>query len=379
MKTRELPSGRAWRGAETTVEKEVLAVCEATLRRNNLSLLDHFFELGGHSLIAVMVASRLSKSLGRSISMQFVFQYPVLLDLAEAIEKIPAAPIESPIERLPRPQSGPAAFPASFGQQRMWTVQQMLPERSTYNVSVAWQLSSAEPLNGSNESSPPISIQIQAALRTLMNRHESLRTSFQHTEQELQQIIHPSSSVQVPWRESRAVDISVRQTLTELARQEFNLEQAPLWQADYVTCDGKPSTLLLNFHHSIIDEWSIRLLTHELAALIQTANVEQHHAPATEPLPINLLIADSDNGQNLDAADAAILERQQLTSERELQLREFWKAELSDLPDPLDLLPMSHVPCSQAVGVIRRNSFWTLKSLISFEPLPAKKKRLSSQ
>ncbi|MBL8820428.1 MAG: amino acid adenylation domain-containing protein, partial [Planctomyces sp.] len=279
----------------------------------------------------------MSKSLCRPVSMDLVFQHPVLQDLSAAIGKLPTATQESLPEQLPRNPLKPTVFPASFGQQRMWVLQQMLPERSTYNVCVAWQFAKHDVPIQSDGRGVSVSVQIRAALQTLMNRHESLRTSFQYTENELQQIIHPVDSVTVQWRESNTSCNSVRQTLTKLARQDFDLEHVPLWRADYVTCEGNAPILLLNFHHSIIDEWSIRILSNQLATLMQCGGLCRENLSPIEPGSAgHSLTADGDN-QAFEAADATAWERQQLTSEREAHLQDFWADQLSDLPDPINL------------------------------------------
>ena len=58
-------------------------------------------------------------------------------------------------------------FPLSFGQQRLWLLDQFAPGTSAYNVARAIRISGA--LSGEA---------LQGALDEIVRRHESLRTSF---------------------------------------------------------------------------------------------------------------------------------------------------------------------------------------------------------
>lgn len=50
-----------------------------------------FFDLGGHSLLATQLVARLDDRLGVRISIDLVFDHPVLGELADAVEEIAAA------------------------------------------------------------------------------------------------------------------------------------------------------------------------------------------------------------------------------------------------------------------------------------------------
>ncbi|MEK8173699.1 phosphopantetheine-binding protein [Streptomyces sp. M19] len=119
---------------------------------------DHFFELGGHSLKAARMVSRLRDVLGREIPLRLLFQHPVLADFARGLEGADRA--ATGITPLPE---GPA--PLSFGQRRLWLLDQLQPGRPDYNMPTAVRFT------GPLDQDAAV-----AALRGVVERHAVLRS-----------------------------------------------------------------------------------------------------------------------------------------------------------------------------------------------------------
>ena len=51
---------------------------------NSVGADDNFFELGGHSLLMVRLQTRLDSTLGKTVSIVNLFQYPAISSLAES-------------------------------------------------------------------------------------------------------------------------------------------------------------------------------------------------------------------------------------------------------------------------------------------------------
>ncbi|MFD0353283.1 amino acid adenylation domain-containing protein [Streptomyces sp. NPDC127110] len=71
----------------TETEKEIAAVWEKSLRRENASVQDDFFESGGNSLIAVGLVRELNSRLGVSLPLQSVLESPTIEKLARRLER----------------------------------------------------------------------------------------------------------------------------------------------------------------------------------------------------------------------------------------------------------------------------------------------------
>ncbi len=73
----------------TDLEKELVDAIARNIHRSDISMDDNFFEdLGGHSLLAALVSSELRKNpMFENLSVVDLYKYPVLSDLAQALEK----------------------------------------------------------------------------------------------------------------------------------------------------------------------------------------------------------------------------------------------------------------------------------------------------
>ncbi|KAK6020290.1 AMP-binding enzyme, partial [Ostertagia ostertagi] len=70
------------------VEQQVLKSYREVLQQQELDINSNFFQAGGHSLLAVRLVARLEKSLGLSVPIVKIFEYPHVKDLANWIKGI---------------------------------------------------------------------------------------------------------------------------------------------------------------------------------------------------------------------------------------------------------------------------------------------------
>ena len=207
-------------------------------------------------------------------------------------------------------------FPLSFAQQRLWFLQQMNPQSPAYNMPVASRLSGA--LNATA---------LQQALNAIVERHESLRTTFQMVDAQPLQVISPRAALVLPLHDLTHLPETARaaeahRLMLENLKQPFDLANGPLMRAALFRLNLEDHMLLVTMHHIISDGWSISVLVHELAALYNSCSLG---APAILPdLPIQY-------------ADYAQWQRSWLTGEVfETQL-DYWKKQVEDAPPILEV------------------------------------------
>ncbi|MET0396905.1 MAG: amino acid adenylation domain-containing protein, partial [Longimicrobiaceae bacterium] len=151
--------------APRTQTEEVLAgVWAEVLGVERVGAADDFFALGGHSLLATRVASRLREAFGVEVPLRAVFEAPVLADLALRVDELlreGAGVRVPPVAPVPRD----APIPLSFGQRRLWVVDQLQPGSPAYNVPTALRVRG-----------PLRPRALARALAALAERHEALRT-----------------------------------------------------------------------------------------------------------------------------------------------------------------------------------------------------------
>ena len=194
---------RPVRQLQTPAEKEIAQAFIDVLDLSKDAIIgadDDFFELGGHSLLALRLQNRL-KAAGSSwstLQLQDVFRLRtparIAATPAAALAQRSSASVPPPLlpatKRLEAERSGKSySTDASFAQERLWLVDQLNPQQSTYNIPFAYRLSG-----------PGLSVhRLEAALRQLVGRHQALRTTFKaRPDGSLSQCIQPAPFVTPP-------------------------------------------------------------------------------------------------------------------------------------------------------------------------------------
>jgi aspartate racemase len=203
----------------------------------------------------------------------------------------------APPALVPRPDG--AEIPLSFGQQRLWFLQQLEPHSAAYHVPLAVCLRGAL--------SPAA---LAASLRAVAARHEVLRTTFMAEAEAPVQVIHPPRAVPLPLIDltglPRAARATEAQRLTGMfAAQPFDLAQGPLLRAGLLRLAYEEHWLLLGMHHIVADGWSMNVLVRELT--IAYAALMQGLRPELPSLPVQY--ADYAHWQRA-WLQGAVLERQ---------------------------------------------------------------------
>ncbi|HEY9747314.1 MAG TPA: amino acid adenylation domain-containing protein [Allocoleopsis sp.] len=202
-------------------------------------------------------------------------------------------------------------FPASFAQQRLWFLHQLVPENPFYNVSAAVRLQGSLDLGA-----------LEQAFQAIIQRHEVLRTTFDTVEGELTQIIHPRASFSLSVTDLQSTPeagIEAAQKIAqEAAQYPFDLKLGPLLRVQLLQLGAADYILLLNLHHIVADGWSIAVLIREISALY-AAYLKHQPVPLPE-LPIQY-------------ADFAHWQREYLQGEVLESQLSYWRQQLQDLPE----------------------------------------------
>ncbi len=220
----------------------------------------------------------------------------------------PSKPLESVIDPVARTEE----LPLSFAQQRMWFLYQMDQQNSAYNEALTIRLTGR--LN--------IDI-LEQTINAIIQRHESLRTTFPVVEGKPIQKIAPSLKIKLLVINLKDIsqDQIDKQIIEEL-QKPFDLTQAPLLRCTLFDL-GYENYILVNvFHHIIIDGWSKGILFKELSEFYQA-----FLSNSTVDLP-ELAI---------QYADFAVWQRQWLQGEILENQLNYWKKQLTAAPPLLEL------------------------------------------
>ena len=205
-------------------------------------------------------------------------------------------------------------FPVTFAQQRLWFLDQLQPDSSSYNV--PWSIQISGNLN---------TAALESSLNEIVRRHEVLRTTFSVIDGEPMQVVVPSLVIALP-----ITDLSVNPTREQTAKQAavaeaqkpLDLKKGPLVRARLLRLEPESHILLLTLHHINFDGWSRRILVRELAALY-----EAFSAGRPSPLP----------DLSLQYADYAVWQRKHLQGKNLQKQLDYWKRQLDGASTSLDL------------------------------------------
>ncbi|SFD15634.1 non-ribosomal peptide synthetase [Pseudoalteromonas denitrificans] len=270
--------------------------------------LDSFFELGGHSLLAVQLISLLRQHQGIELSINTLFNYPVLSDLVIEIKKLGHKEVT---EICLADRSEP--LPLSYAQQRLWFIEQMDKQASS-----AYHMPGGLRLTGQLNQ-----VALEAALNRIVERHEILRTHFITVNGQPQQVVEPSSSFFLQYQDlTNASQMEYEFACAQEAAEPFYLDTGPLIRGRLLTLKQDEHILLITMHHIISDGWSIGILTKELSLLYAAFSQD-----LADPLPpLSIQYADFAQWQS-SLLEGPILQKQQ----------DYWVNQLSDVPDLVNL------------------------------------------
>ncbi|MGZ6507263.1 MAG: non-ribosomal peptide synthetase, partial [Tumebacillaceae bacterium] len=185
-----------------------------------------------------------------------VFKRPTLAELAVFIESA-----ERSLYRAIEPLAKQAFYPVSSAQKRMLIVNQLEADTTAYNVPVV--------LSISGELDPQ---RFAQALQGLIDRHETLRTSFAFVEGEAVQRIHDTVSFALTTEQATAAEVPA---LVERLIRPFDLSEAPLLRAGLISVGEEEHVLVFDMHHIISDGVSMDVLVREFVALYQGATLPE--------------------------------------------------------------------------------------------------------
>ena len=294
--------------ARTPIEEVLQEIWRQVLGLSVVGVHDNFFDLGGHSLLATQVIARVRTTLQIDVPLRLLFEQPTITFFARQIEAL----LHSE-HRITLPAIIPVAreghAPLSFAQQRLWFLYQLNPLDSAYTIRLVLRMHG-----------PLQTGALAQSVYTLIQRHESLRTTFHQRYEEAVQVIETAEHMFT----FTVVDIATlpearrRETVYYLIAEEgarpFDLEHGPLLRTTIIRTGEHEHMLLLMMHHIVSDAWSIKVLLQELATSY-AAHIEGKPVPLP-PLPVQY-------------ADVAHWQQSWLQGEMLDHLASYWKQQLA--------------------------------------------------
>ena len=260
------------------LEELLFGIWKEVLGKTMVSRDDHFFAQGGHSLLATRLVARARGVLGVEVGVKTVFEKPTLGGWIAEVEALLRGGERAERWEVQPVARGSAGVALSFAQQRLWFLEQLKPG------STAYLIPSAQRLQGRVDQQA-----LERSIQELVQRHESLRTTFGMQDGQPVQHIAQQGAVGLPVVDLRALGEEEREEQArQLGRQEreqgFDLQRGPLLRIWLLCLGEQEHVLLMAMHHIISDGWSSEIIGQELGVLYEA--FAQGQASPLPALPI---------------------------------------------------------------------------------------------
>ncbi|PJD95577.1 MAG: hypothetical protein CK426_02500 [Legionella sp.] len=285
------------------LERELAQIWQTLLPEASLNKETHFFYVGGHSLLAARLLAKIKAQYAIELYLEELFRYPTLAEqarlIAERAKQKPQATGWLPVAR-------PINIPLSYGQERLWYLQHAEKNLPISNIPIVIEIKGELHISALEES-----------VRTIVKRHEILRTTYAMVNHQLTQQIAEDYAVHIPV-EQVADPVELKRLLQTEANQSFDLTKDLMIRMKVFVLNPAECILMVTQHHIASDAWSLNILMQELSLLY---NAYKNNTPLPSlPTPVQY-------------ADFSCWQREQ-SLQNDLS---YWRERLLDAPDTIAL------------------------------------------
>jgi acyl carrier protein len=233
-------------------EQDLARIMEEFLGIDRVGVRDDFFELGVDSLKAVNLSTKFQKQLNVEVPFSEIFNRPSIEELAHFVEGGAAKTAVMDIE----PVEDKGFYPVSSQQKRLYALRQVDAKGIAYNIPFPVELPGDTALDIPR---------LESLFMKLIQRHESLRTSFHLEDGEPVQVIHEDAPFTI---QSYDLTAAGGKSIDEFIRP-FDLARAPLLRAAVLKLAPDRRVLLVDIHHIVVDGRSLVVLVEDFTALLE--------------------------------------------------------------------------------------------------------------
>ncbi|WP_432409142.1 amino acid adenylation domain-containing protein [Wukongibacter sp. M2B1] len=232
------------------IEDKILEIWKEILEVEELTLDDEFLKIGGNSLKAIALQVQIEEEFNIEIEMVDMFKNLTARDLANYVftkDKKEYIQIE--------PAEKQEYYPLSWPQEWVFFMSYFENKMTNFNL----------PLTMIFECELDIE-RLEQAFKLLVQRHETLRTTFDFIKGEPVQIIHEDIEFNLEYSvvENREIN-----DLIEGFIRPFDLKRGPLFRAGVVKLNENKHLLIFDIHHIIFDGTSLNILLSELTDIYE--------------------------------------------------------------------------------------------------------------
>lgn len=227
---------------QTITEQKLFSLCCETLNYTHINITDNLLKLGLNSLRQMHLISKIRQSFNVLVSIPDLYKYNTIQQLANHIEQLPQAKQNT----IPKTFSEQNLYPASFAQNRMYTLEQFDLDSKAYNILSAFELKGYLDV-----------CKFKQALSIAFKHFAIFSTQFILVNDMLHQQIVEGLALPITERNIHSNEIN---EAIQALNVKFNLNQAPLINFGLFKLNPEHYIFAYNVHHSIFDGHSHQVL-----------------------------------------------------------------------------------------------------------------------
>ena len=229
------------------------------IEKEKIGIDANYFELGGHSLNATILLLKIHEALEVKVSLAEIFGMPTVRELSQHIAATEKESLNSiqPVEQQ-------EYYPLSAAQKRLYILNQLAPGSVNYNVFLKLILVGVICRE-----------RFMDAFIRLIDRHESLKTSFHLIENQPVQRVHDDVAFEVEYHEVNSTTESAMEEtgqavsfIKEFVRP-FDLARAPLLRVGLIKQEEEKYLLVMDMHHIVTDGLSLGIFARDFMTLYE--------------------------------------------------------------------------------------------------------------
>lgn len=229
------------------LEEKIITIWADVLKidKDKISTESNFFEIGGHSLKATRLVAKLHKELNVKVPLSEIF----LSNTVKTLSQYVSGAMKKEYEGI-KPVEKKSWYPQSSAQKRLFFLDQLTDIGTTYNIPTVLKFTGLFDRK-----------KFTTTINTLIERHESLRTSFALKDDQPVQFIHEPGQIQVDIQEiipnpAYSVKDFIDNGIEQFVKP-FDLTKAPLFRAAFASFHDEPQNqvhfIFYDMHHIISD------------------------------------------------------------------------------------------------------------------------------
>ncbi len=242
-------------GEYTKTEKLIAQAWGEKLGFEEINVYDNYFELGGDSILGIHIANSISEKIENYINPIDLLRYLTIDELGRYIEENylnGIAKNESIYPEIERVEESDF-YPASYAQRMMFMLNRQNVNDTSYNLFRAALLESELDIQ-----------QLENVCKTLVDRHEILRTSIEFKNGEIMQKVWKNIDFKLEYMEGNE---DTYWDIVKSFSRPFSLSEPPLIRVGIIKLAEEKYVLMYDMHHIVTDGVSAEIFQEELVKL----------------------------------------------------------------------------------------------------------------